>query len=310
MRISFEKACQLLQSNDIVAIPTETVYGLAASLSSEAGITKIFTTKGRPSQNPLIIHVKNKDQLLPYVKELPPQFNELTQAFWPGPLTLVVPIKPNCISTKVTAGLQTAAFRAPAHPLTQALLTVAGPLVAPSANLSGQPSPTTAHHVEQDLGIDFPVLNGGPSSKGLESTILYFADSNWQIIRLGALAPESFTSILGYQPSIQFENGHKAICPGQLFRHYAPNAKLILEGKPSNFTPILGFSDRHYPKGNPLILLGPLSDPEEVAKRLYDVLRQLDHKHLQEVWVDMDFPNHGLWITIRERIQKAAGKII
>lgn len=307
MRIPFQKAVELLNSHQVVAIPTETVYGLAASLFSEAAIDKVFSIKGRPSQNPLIIHVDSSDLLQPFVNTFPPHFHKLIDAFWPGPLTVVIEIIPKSILPKVTAGLTTAAFRSPAHPLTQKLLKETGPLVAPSANLSGKPSPTSADHVEYDLGFDFPVLEGGICENGVESTILFFDQLEWKIIRMGALSPEQFTPILGYQPSVQLGDGNpNPLCPGQLFRHYAPQAKLILTGDPDPNIPIIGFSDRTYPSGSFVIYLGNSEDATLAAHNLYDVLRKLDLQQIKKAWIDMAFPASGLWLTIRERILKAA----
>lgn len=306
MKISFLQACALLQDKQVIAIPTETVYGLAAPLDSEEAIEKIFALKNRPAKNPLIIHVDSAEQVLDFAQELPPQFHELTEAFWPGPLTLVIPVRSGVISSRVTAGLPSAAFRMPAHHLTQQLLHHIGPLVAPSANLSGRPSPTTPEHVASDFGEDFPILDGGHCTQGMESTILYFIEDQWAIIRLGALPAEVFRPLLGYEPRIhQADSPQAPLCPGQLFRHYAPQAKLILSGDPLPGRPIVGFAERAYPAGSPVLYLGPSA--EEAAYHLYDILRQIDARQFTEVWVDMNFPDHGLWLTIRERIKKAAG---
>jgi L-threonylcarbamoyladenylate synthase len=308
MRINLSQAAEKLSNGQVVAVPTETVYGLAASLTHPVAIEQIFLLKGRPRSNPLIIHVANPQEIQHYVTSFPPLFDQLALAFWPGPMTLIVPIKPSFISSLVRADLETAGFRIPQHPLTLNLLAQTGPLVMPSANLSGRPSATTSDHVEEDFGASFPVLDGGACQRGLESTILYYEKEYWVIVRLGALSPESFQSVLGYEPEvIQKNQTAKPLCPGQSFRHYAPKAKLILgyHNQLEKVSFILGFTERSYPKDSRVIYMGSFSDPEEVAENLYHVLRQLDKEQATLAWVDMDFPKQGLWITIAERLQRA-----
>jgi len=188
----------------------------------------------------------------------------------------------------------------------------------PSANLSGKPSATRPEHVEEDFGLQFPVLDGGICSKGLESTILmHLSQTNessqmnneWVILRLGSLPPEAFADIFGYVPRfIQKAEGVHPLCPGQLFRHYAPRARLILGdvNAQSDAQFILGFKERSYPRDKRVIILGSLGNPDEVAENLYDTLRQLDAEGAAEVWVDTDFPRCGLWQTIAERLFRAS----
>src|SRR3984957_7402842 len=222
MRISLANACHLLTTGHLVAVPTETVYGLAAPLFNPSSIDAIFTAKGRPKNNPLILHVPNQKAVMAYAQSFPKGFNELAEAFWPGSLTLILPIDPSKIPGNARANLPTAAFRVPNHPLALDLLREVGTLVMPSANLSGRPSSTCPEHVEADFGIDFPILDGGPCKQGLESTILIY-QSQWEIIRLGALEPEIFTEVLGYTPEIAgLDKMGNPLCPGQLYRHYAP----------------------------------------------------------------------------------------
>lgn len=301
MRLTLEEAAKCLKE-DVVAIPTETVYGLAASLYCPAAIDKIFILKKRPRLNPLIIHLADTNEIEEWAESLPPHFDKLTR-LWPGPLTLVLPAKGDRVPDAVRAGLTTAAFRIPALKLTRELLKKTGPLVVPSANLSGRPSSTDPAHVEHDFGIDFPVLDGGPTEKGLESTILGFLAPYWRILRQGALPPESFLPLLGYLPDLAPIDPDRPACPGQLFRHYAPKAKLVTSGPAEA---ILGFTDRTY--SLPLIPLGSLDNPEEVAHNLYQALRTLDEHHLATVRLDLDFPTTGLWATIRERLLKASSK--
>lgn len=313
MIIDLQQATARLRNGEVVAVPTETVYGLAASLSLPHAIAQIFSLKGRPENNPLIIHLADPSQVIPFAKSLPAGFDRLVSHFWPGPLTIVIPILPETIPEKARAGLATAAFRVPAHPLACALLTQTGPLVMPSANLSGKPSATQAQHVEADFGPAFPVLDGGACNKGVESTILYYdeKDSRWEIIRQGALSAESFAQILGYTPKIVGkENTATPLCPGQLYRHYAPKAelRLVKTFDPTMQGVVLGYPEHIYPPGCRLIPLGTLSSPGSVAENLYAVLRALDVEKIPAAWVDMNIPENGLWSTIAERLIKAANK--
>lgn len=307
MRISLQQASELLSQGKVVGVPTETVYGLAASLSHPEAIKQIFLLKNRPAKNPLIIHLANAQDVLSYIKVLPPGYADLAEAFWPGPMTLVLDAKLEVIPTIVRAGLPTSAFRVPGYDLTHRLLELTGPLVMPSANLSGRPSSTCVEHVEEDFGKKFPVLDGEVCRKGLESTILYFNQGKWSIVRQGVLASEMFEPVLGYAPEAM-DKDPKAVplCPGQLYRHYAPRARLHLAGSPPIQGVIIGFSDRVYPAGSRLLSLGNSNDPEMAAHRLYAVLRQLDEEEINAAWVDMQFVDEGLWSTLKERLQKAA----
>ncbi len=308
MRISLSQAISALQSGQVIAVPTETVYGLAASLGHLEAIERIFALKGRPLVNPLIIHVSDFQDIKEEVTHYPPGFEALAETFWPGSLTCILPINPSRVPYLVRAGLPTAGFRVPDLALTRTLLKATGPLVMPSANLSGRPSATRLEHVEEDFGKDFPVLEGGFCLKGVESTILLYQEPEWVIVRLGALAAELFQPVLGYQPRFvqKTEDAHP-LCPGQLFRHYAPRAHLILGDliALAKAPFVLGFKERDYPAGKRVILLGSLSHPEEVAENLYQALRQLDQEGASQAWVDMDFPRKGLWRTIAERLSRA-----
>lgn len=310
MRETLTQIAHRLIQGEVAAVPTETVYGLAASLRFPKAIDEIFVLKKRPANNPLIIHLAAKEDLFfysPQANDLP-HLDALIQAFWPGPLTLVVPIDISSVPEKVRAGLATAAFRMPAHPLAHALIKLTGPLVMPSANLSGKPSATHPDHVELDFGPDFPVLDGGSCTQGVESTILYFDKTHWKIIRQGAIAAENFLPILGYVPTFELPSDKETpLCPGQMYRHYAPKAKLILTADFSGLSDcvIVGFSDRHYPSER-VYYLGSSSDADAVARHLYDVLRQLDKDNVVQACIDVDLPNTGLFRTVLERLHKAS----
>lgn len=308
MRISLQTAADLLNSGQIVAVPTETVYGLAASLHHPEAIRAIFTRKGRPSQNPLIVHLSDISQVKEFVQNVPASFYALASALWPGPVTFVLPILPETIPSEARAGLPTAAFRIPSHPLILDLIRRTGPLLMPSANLSGRPSATLPEHIESDFGLDLPILDGGPAKKGVESTVLREQKGVWEIIRLGAMEPSQFEPLLGYIPAIvQPKKGEAPACPGQLFRHYAPSAclKPVTTFHSDTQGAIVGFSDRAYPQGCQLFSLGSSDAPEKVAENLYGVLRRLDREGIREAWIDMRLPSGGLWLTIAERLSKA-----
>ena len=310
MKITFEKAVQLLLNGHNIAIPTETVYGLAASLHSDTAIGNIFHLKKRPASNPLIVHLADLHTCSEYIRTMPDDFEKLAKAFWPGPLTLIVDVCEEKIPNKVRAGLKSCAFRIPHHPVTRELLKKTGPIVAPSCNLSGKPSATSREHVEADFGKDFPVLDEGPCSHGVESTICAFQNGSWKIARLGAISSEQLGQVLGYHPQLCIDP-LKPICPGQHFRHYAPIAKLILIKTPWNAvkekpTYVLGFSDRTYEGAENVVFLGSTKDPIEVAQNLYHNLRMLDERNIDTAWVDLFLPEQGLWTTIKERLHKAS----
>lgn len=326
MRISKDQAIVRLCHGEVVAIPTETVYGLAASIKHEAAIEAIFSLKGRPQNNPLIVHVARgegevhpMEALIPYVEYSIEGLEKLVEAFWPGPLTLVLPARKHAISSIARAGLSTAAFRMPLHSVAQEILAQTGPLVAPSANRSGSPSSTCVEHVEADFGGLFPVVDGGVCQSGVESTILIVHEGRWRVGRLGAIAPEALAPVLGYLPEWKTVQGdpleQKICCPGQLYRHYAPLARLTLGEKEyagdvggvGGEAVVVGFSDREY-SGARVFCLGTSSDPVGCLNRLYFVLRALDQEQISSAWVDLCIPETGLWRTLRERLIRAAGR--
>lgn len=327
MRISESQAAERLVKGEVVAIPTETVYGLAASIAHPGAIEAIFSLKGRPQNNPLIVHLANQlDALFEFVKEPVEGLEALVEHFWPGPLTLVLPVHEGLISPLARAGLPTAAFRMPLHPIAQGILSHTGPLVAPSANRSGSPSSTCVEHVESDFGLLFPVVDGGSCERGVESTILIAHAGRWRIGRLGALAPETLADVLGYMPLWELPKGEaqtQVCCPGQLYRHYAPRAKLILGetdyidylerrghigegGRCSDSPVVLGFADRHYEGAERIFALSASDDPVGALNQLYHLLRMLDQEQIHSAWVDLRMPQTGLWRTLRERLIRAA----
>jgi L-threonylcarbamoyladenylate synthase len=254
------EAIEWLRKGEPVAMPTETVYGLAASVFNESAIKKIFEIKGRPLDNPLIAHVANWEQVGLLTGEIGADFQRLGRAFWPGPLTLVVKRRPE-IPAMVSAGHPTIAIRMPKHPIALKMIEAVGPLVAPSANLSGRPSPTSLRDVMDDLGDRFKGgVDGGDCEIGIESTVLSLVHEMPTILRPGAVTAEMLETVLGKK--VMASGAGPAIAPGMKYRHYAPNANVKLLYIQSE-------------------IKGPYLIPN--AKTLYAELRDADRKGLAEV---------------------------
>jgi L-threonylcarbamoyladenylate synthase len=269
------KAARLLKDGGLVALPTETVYGLAADATNDRAVARIFEAKGRPSFNPLIVHVRDMTHAETFV-DLPRLARKLADAFWPGPLTLVLPRKPDsAISHLVSAGLDTLAVRAPAHDLARAVLTESGlALAAPSANRSGTISPTTAAHVATSLGerVD-SILDGGPCRVGVESTIVKIDDEALYLLRPGGIAREEIERVAG-RPFTASINS-KIEAPGMMTSHYAPGARLRLNVEaPDANEAYLGFGA--HDRADHALNLSPAGDLVEAAANLFGYLRQLD----------------------------------
>lgn len=220
--INLEKAVSLLKKGEPVAFPTETVYGLGASIFSPEAIEKIFVLKGRPSDNPLIIHIANFSQLEQIAEWYP---EDIAKQFWPGPLTLLLP-KKKSVDNTISAGLPLVGVRMPSHPMARELIEWAGPLAAPSANLSGRPSSTSAEHVRADFGDKVFILDGGPSQHGLESTVLKLDPPT--ILRPGSITKEELETFIGARIEVADEKVEKPLSPGMKYKHYSPHAKVHL----------------------------------------------------------------------------------
>jgi len=327
-----------IQSGHLVAFPTETVYGLGANALDEAAVRRIFVAKGRPAEDPLIVHLSSPDDLPRVVRYLPPQAEALARTFWPGPLTLVLPSH-SAIPRSVTAGLQTVAVRVPAHAVALALLRASGvPIAAPSANRFGHTSPTTARHVLDDLDsrIDL-ILDGGPTTIGVESTVLDMTRFPPLILRPGGVTREALESVLGTvlvygeegAPSVQPQKPKPS--PGMLERHYAPRARLVLflsDLPPVTLSRMAEMARRLLAEGRVvgvliadedapafegltvrLFCLGSSADLEGMARRLYAGLRALDEQGV-EVILARDFGEQGLGLAIRDRLRRAAAQVI
>ncbi|MFC0272459.1 L-threonylcarbamoyladenylate synthase [Metabacillus herbersteinensis] len=318
------QAAKLLKENEVVAFPTETVYGLGANAFSDEAVQKIYEAKGRPSDNPLIVHISSEDQINEIATDVPDYATTLINSFWPGPLTLVLN-KKGGLSTFVTAGLDTVAVRMPDHLLALALIKEAGiPVAAPSANLSGKPSPTRAEHVLNDLdGKIAGIVNGGPTGVGLESTVLDCSGATPVILRPGGITKEQLQSVIGHvevDPVLEDTNSSPK-SPGMKYTHYAPNAPLVVVDGSLMFIQTLikkaqangkkvGVLTTEEAKrsyvADTILACGQRVNIETVATQLYSVLREFD-EHDVDVIFSESFPTAGMGQAVMNRLLKAAG---
>jgi L-threonylcarbamoyladenylate synthase len=300
-----DRAVALLADGGLVALPTETVYGLAADAGDDGAVARLYAAKGRPSFNPLIVHVLDLDAARTLVRPTP-LFESLARAFWPGPLTLVAERLPGAsVSALASAGLDTLAVRAPSHPLAREVLARLGrPLVMPSANSSGGLSPTRAANVVRDLGGAIAaVLDGGPCAAGIESTVIDARGDRPALLRAGALPRAAIEAVAGPLEDPEAGSDTAPRSPGRLARHYAPRrARLRLEAEaPRPGEAYLGFG----PGPFAVINLSPAGDPTEAAARLFASLRALDEAGYEAVAV-APIPNDGLGEAINDRLRRAA----
>ena len=305
---AIEAAATALRDGTLVAFPTETVYGLGADATNGRTVAAIFSAKGRPRFNPLIVHVRDAEAAA-RLGELTPLGRQLAAAFWPGALSLVMHKQPSCpVADLATAGLDTLAVRVPSHAIAQALLRATDrPIAAPSANLSGRVSPTTAAHVEADLGNRVAmILDGGATAVGLESTVVDVTGDEPVILRLGGIAREEIARVLGRTIAVAEGNPEKPASPGMLVRHYAPAARLRLGVREvRNGEALLAFG-RAVPKhAGPMINLSASSDLLEAATNLFAGLRALDASGAATIAV-MPIPEQGLGEAINDRLRRAA----
>ncbi|MFO1048320.1 MAG: L-threonylcarbamoyladenylate synthase [Geminicoccaceae bacterium] len=299
-------AADLLCSGRLVAFPTETVYGLGGIATSDEAVAGIYAAKGRPAHNPLIVHVADLDGV-DALARLDRRALAVAEAFWPGPLTLVLPQAAGSpLSRLATAGLDTVAIRLPAHPVAQALLrAVALPVAAPSANPSGLVSPTTAVHVAADLGgrVDL-VLDGGACPVGVESTVLDLSGPLPRMLRPGGLDRARIEAMLG--PLAETVETARPRSPGQLASHYAPRLPLRLDATAVGpDEALLAFGPEPLPGGMARRNLSPTGDPAEAARNLFAMLRELDASGASAIAV-MPIPAHGLGEAVRDRLSRAA----
>lgn len=319
-----QRAGTLLRRGGLVAIPTETVYGLAASALDDEAVQAIFAAKGRPQDNPLIVHVASKDWLSRYATEIPEAAQKLVDAFWPGPLTIVLPASP-VLAPAVSAGLPTAGFRCPSHPAAHAILEAAGvPLAAPSANRSGSPSPTAAAHVLADLdGRVDAVVDAGDCPVGVESTVVALHDGVPRVLRPGGVTPAQLKEVLGaveIDPAVleSLPDGVHAASPGMKYKHYAPKASItIVKGSLAAF---IRYTHTHAKEGDfalcfegeqkriglPCVTYGRASDPASQARALFGALRELDGRGARRVFARCHGET-GVGLAVYNRLLRAAG---
>lgn len=318
-----EEAADIIKKGGLVAVPTETVYGLAADALNGDAVKKIFAAKGRPADNPLIVHIAELSQIYSLVREFPEKARILAERFWPGPLTIILP-KSELIPDEVSAGLDTVAVRFPSNKLAQALIKRSSPLAAPSANLSGSPSPTSAGHVYDDMNgrID-AIIDGGSCEVGVESTVITLAADPPRLLRPGGITLEQLRAAVGevvLDDAVMnpLKNGEQAASPGMKYKHYSPKADIVLiKGASSDF---VDYVNLH--KGEniaalcyenevdrlklPVIVMGEENDYVQQANRLFAALRAADEKGFKTVYAHCPKPE-GIGLAVYNRIIRAAG---
>lgn len=323
---SLALAAEILQKGGLVAFPTETVYGLGADATNAEAAKAIFAAKGRPADNPLIVHISSLSMLPEIVSSVPEAAQKLMNAFWPGPLTIIMP-KGKKIPYAVTAGLETVAVRFPVHPDAQAMIERCGlPIAAPSANLSGKPSPTTAAHVFEDMDGRIPlILDGGPCQVGLESTVVDATHGHIILLRPGGVTREMLEEALGEEVALgkgvmePLADGEKALSPGLKHKHYAPKAEVkvvlgpddlraqyILDSAAKDARPcVLCLEGRRglYPG---LTVLSAGNTPEDYAHNLFAALRHVDEIGCTQVYAE-GLSLEGVGLAVMNRVERAAG---
>ena len=322
---SIEQAADILRRGGLLAIPTETVYGLGANGLDETAVLHIFEAKGRPQDNPLILHIPDAGWLERYCEDVPDAAYKLAERFWPGPLTMILKKKP-CVPLRTTGGLETVGMRCPDHPVTRAIIERSGvPVAAPSANTSGRPSCTTAEHVREDMwGKIDGIVDGGPCQVGVESTIIDLTVTPPQLLRPGGLPLESLRDALGEVTvdkavTQKMADGEKPRAPGMKYRHYAPKAPVtvVTGGAKASARYLLTHAagnagiicfDEFVPVFESHIVhpLGASGDKRAQAQHVFDALRTFDETDVPEIWAQCP-DSKGLGLAIGNRLKKAAG---
>ena len=318
-------AAAILRRGGLLGIPTETVYGLGADALNEDAVSRIFLAKGRPQDNPLIIHVPDASWLESYCRDVPPAAYRLAERFWPGPLTMILPRR-DIVPLQTTGGLETVGVRCPNHPVTLAIIEAAGvPIAAPSGNTSGRPSPTTAAHMIEDMdGRIDGIVDGGPCTVGVESTIIDLTVTPPRLLRPGGLPLESLRQVLGEVAVDKavtglLAAGERPRAPGMKYRHYAPHAPVtVVTGAPersarriqgllSDTAGVICF-DEYAPlfPGHIIHKLGPAADKSAQARHVFDALRTFDGTDVTEIFAQCP-DDTGLGLAVANRLKKAAG---
>ena len=320
----YDEAVSLLLDDKVVGMPTETVYGLAGNAYSELSVKRIFEAKGRPSDNPLIVHISKFDEIYDLVEYVPESAVKLANAFWPGPLTMILP-KSDRVPMCTTGQLSTVAVRCPAHPVARRLIELCGvPIAAPSANLSGKPSPTKAQHVYEDLNGIIPlIIDGGDSEEGLESTVITLATPVPKLLRPGNITISELRDVLG-QVDIDdavlnpLKSGEKVSSPGMKYKHYSPDAEIILvRGTYNNFCAYVNtsaesgsyamvFNGEGEGVNIPFIEYGT-ENYKDLSHFLFDSLRELDKKGAKRCFVRYPDDCNDDNLAVLNRLLRAAG---
>jgi len=307
------KAAKLLKEGQLVAFPTETVYGLGADASNEIAVKSIFKLKNRPSNHPLIVHIESLEYLDYWAKDIPDLAYDLASEFWPGPLSIILKRSVNT-PLAVTGQQDTVALRAPSHPIALELLhEFKGGIAAPSANKFGRISPTTAEHVRDEFGEMLGmILDGGPSLVGLESTIIDLSGNKAQILRPGGIDIEKLSRLLGFKPKILNAGETKVRASGTLSKHYSPKTKTKLVSRQEieailvkNDNTIGIMSWQEIPKSFRGLAIVLDDSPKEYARAMYAALRQLDSSNLSCIYIE-DVSNDIEWLAIKDRLSRAA----
>lgn len=317
-------AAALIRAGELVAIPTETVYGLGANGLDEAAVAKIFAAKGRPQDNPLILHIAGPEEMEDYCHHIPQRAYNLAQTFWPGPLTIVLPARSN-VPRRTTGGLDTVAIRCPDSTVTRQIIRLAGvPIAAPSANLSGKPSTTTAEHVLHDHdGKIAAVVDGGPCRVGVESTIVDLTEARPRLLRPGGITPEQLLAVLGdlvvdKAVTAQIDKDAVVKAPGMKYRHYAPSEPVVIVS--GSREAASAYIRRHFTSGdrvlcfqeelplyegcNPLAY-GQEADVNSLSAGLFAALRELDDPAIHQVYARCPVGG-GIAYAVQNRLKKAA----
>lgn len=313
--LTLQKACDYILNGDVVVIPTETVYGLAANIYNEKAIAKIFTLKKRPANNPLIIHIHDFAQVNRIAKDFSEIAQKLAKTFWPGPLTIVLP-KQDHISDLVSAGKNTVGIRMPNHPIALSLLKLVNtPLAAPSANPSNYISPTTAADVLKIFPeLQDKILDGGPCHTGLESTVVGVENNEIIIYRFGAISQDALEKASGVPVKILNNDNEKPTAPGMLSKHYSPHTQLIQATDIVQFinenhwqkVGVISFKNKYvHPKIVQKVVLAPDGHLHTAAQNLYSAMHYLDTCQLDVIITEF-FPNEGVGLAINDRLQRAA----
>lgn len=319
----YARAVELLRGGEVVGIPTETVYGLAGSAYSEAAVKKIFEAKGRPQDNPLIVHISEFSEIYDLASFVPESAKLLAEHFWPGPLTMIVP-KSAKVPYCVTAGLDTVAVRCPSHPVANKLIRESGlPLAAPSANLSGKPSPTRAEHVFRDMDGRIPlIIDGGECEEGVESTVILLAGETPRLLRPGNVTIGELRAVLGRVDVDEavlnpLRSGQKVASPGMKYKHYSPNADVtvvksdyntfcdFVNGENDGTTCAMVFNGEGEGLAVPYIFYGG-ENYKEMSRRLFDALRELDDREMKRCFVRCPDTADDDNLAVMNRLLRAA----